>query len=73
MPVTQVAKRFPVHTLLTPGPLLSPPGNRWVVERSVAQLHGFRLLRVRWEGRADTHVVLPRVTEGSGGSPPFPK
>ncbi|MFF0706501.1 IS5 family transposase [Streptomyces tendae] len=28
---------------------------RWVVERTIAWLHGFRRLRIRWERRADIH------------------
>jgi transposase len=28
---------------------------RWVVERTISRLHGFRRLRIRWERRADIH------------------
>ncbi|MFD9099017.1 transposase, partial [Streptomyces collinus] len=28
---------------------------RWVVERTIAWLHGFRRLRIRWERRDDIH------------------
>ena len=31
---------------------------RWVVERTVARLHGFRRLRVRYERRADIHQAF---------------
>ncbi|MGW0034408.1 transposase, partial [Streptomyces sp. NPDC003314] len=31
---------------------------RWVVERTIAWLHGFRRLRVRWERRDDIHEAL---------------
>ncbi|MCR4411017.1 MAG: IS5 family transposase [Thermoguttaceae bacterium] len=31
---------------------------RWVVERSVAWIHGFRRLRLRWERRADIHQAF---------------
>lgn len=34
---------------------------RWVVERSLAWLHGFRRLRIRWERRADIHEALLRL------------
>ncbi|MGW0626990.1 transposase, partial [Streptomyces sp. NPDC002758] len=29
--------------------------HRWVVERTLAWLHGFRHLRIRWEHRDDIH------------------
>ncbi|MFD9099391.1 transposase, partial [Streptomyces collinus] len=29
--------------------------SRWVVERTIAWLHGFRQLRIRWERRDDIH------------------
>lgn len=28
---------------------------RWVVERTISRLHGFRRLRIRWERRDDIH------------------
>lgn len=28
---------------------------RWVIERTIAWLHGFRRLRIRWERRDDIH------------------
>ncbi|GGV74483.1 hypothetical protein GCM10010277_88280 [Streptomyces longisporoflavus] len=31
---------------------------RWVVERTIAWLHGFRRLRVRWERRDDIHEAF---------------
>jgi transposase len=31
---------------------------RWVVERAIASLHGFRRLRVRWERRDDIHEAF---------------
>lgn len=31
---------------------------RWVVERTIAWLHGFRRLRTRWERRADIHEAF---------------
>jgi hypothetical protein len=31
---------------------------RYVVERSIAWLHGYRRLRIRWECRADIHEAL---------------
>jgi transposase len=34
---------------------------RWVVERTLAWLHGFRRLLVRYERRADTHEALLRL------------
>ncbi len=33
-------------------------GQRWVVERSFAWLHGFKRLRTRYERRADIHLGL---------------
>nr|MDT0520564.1 IS5 family transposase [Streptomyces sp. DSM 41633] len=32
--------------------------HRWVVERTIAWLHGFRRLRIRWERRADIHEAF---------------
>ncbi|WP_455433060.1 IS5 family transposase [Streptomyces vietnamensis] len=32
--------------------------HRWVVERTIAWLHGFRRLRVRWERRYDIHEAF---------------
>ncbi|WTQ32141.1 IS5 family transposase [Streptomyces virginiae] len=32
--------------------------HRWVVERTIAWLHGFRRLRIRWERRDDIHEAL---------------
>jgi hypothetical protein len=32
--------------------------HRWVVERSIALLHGFRPLRIRWEIRDDIHEAF---------------
>ncbi|MDQ0983109.1 transposase [Streptomyces sp. V2I9] len=32
--------------------------DRWVVERTIAWLHGFRRLRVRWERRDDIHEAF---------------
>nr|WP_265693891.1 IS5 family transposase [Streptomyces griseolus] len=32
--------------------------HRWVVERTIAWLHGFRRLRVRWERRDDIHEAF---------------
>ncbi|MFI8308075.1 IS5 family transposase [Streptomyces sp. NPDC085927] len=32
--------------------------HRWVVERTVAWLHGFRRLRIRWERRDDIHEAF---------------
>lgn len=34
---------------------------RWVIERSVAWLHGFRRLQIRWERRADIHEAFLRL------------
>ncbi|MFF8513044.1 transposase [Streptomyces sp. NPDC015492] len=34
--------------------------HRWIVERTIAWLHGFRRLRIRSERRDDTHETLPR-------------
>jgi transposase len=34
---------------------------RYVVERSIAWLHGFRRLRLRWERRADLHEALLKL------------
>ncbi|CAL9444742.1 hypothetical protein SUDANB174_02305 [Streptomyces sp. enrichment culture] len=31
---------------------------RYVVERTIAWLHGFRRLRIRWEGRDDIHEAF---------------
>ncbi|MFF7392483.1 transposase [Streptomyces scabiei] len=31
---------------------------RWAIERSLAWLHGFRRLRIRWERRADMHEAF---------------
>lgn len=31
---------------------------RWVVERTISWLHGFRRLRIRWERRDDIHEAL---------------
>ncbi|MGX1471308.1 UNVERIFIED_CONTAM: transposase [Streptomyces canus] len=31
---------------------------RWVVERTIAWLHGFRRLRIRWERRDDIHEAF---------------
>jgi transposase len=31
---------------------------RWVVERTISWLHGFRRLRTRWERRADIHEAF---------------
>jgi transposase InsO family protein len=31
---------------------------RWVVERTIAWLHHFRRLRIRWERRADIHYAF---------------
>jgi len=35
--------------------------SRWVVERSLAWLHDFRRLRVRYERRADIHQALLKL------------
>ncbi len=35
--------------------------HRWVIERSVAWLHGFRRARIRWERRADIHEAFLRL------------
>jgi len=32
--------------------------HRWYVERTIGWLHGFKLLRVRYERRADIHHAL---------------
>ncbi|MCX4451306.1 IS5 family transposase [Streptomyces sp. NBC_01789] len=32
--------------------------HRWVVERTIAWLHGFRRLRIRWERRDDIHEAF---------------
>ncbi|MFJ9805418.1 IS5 family transposase [Streptomyces wuyuanensis] len=32
--------------------------HRWAVERTIAWLHGFRRLRIRWERRDDTHEAF---------------
>ncbi|MFE5948628.1 transposase [Streptomyces sp. NPDC056480] len=32
--------------------------HRWAVERTIAWLHGFRRLRVRWERRDDIHEAF---------------
>ncbi|WTN15327.1 IS5 family transposase [Streptomyces canus] len=34
---------------------------RWVVERTIAWLHGFRRLRIRWERRADIHEAFLKL------------
>lgn len=34
---------------------------RWVVERTIAWLHNFRRLRIRWERREDIHEALMKV------------
>jgi transposase len=31
---------------------------RWVVERTISCLHGFRRLRIRWERRDDIHEAF---------------
>ena len=31
---------------------------RWVVERTIAWLHGFRRLRIRWERHDDIHEAF---------------
>ncbi len=35
--------------------------HRWVVEQSIALLHWFRRLRIRWEIRDDTHEAFPSL------------
>ncbi|PPS91009.1 hypothetical protein BZZ08_00607 [Streptomyces sp. MH60] len=35
---------------------------RYVVERTIAWLHGFRRLRIRWERRADIHEAFLRAS-----------
>jgi hypothetical protein len=35
---------------------------RWVVERTISWLHGFRLLRIRWERRDDIHEAFLGLT-----------
>jgi transposase len=37
---------------------------RWVVERTIAWLHNFRRLRVRWERRADIHQGFLKFAAG---------
>ena len=37
---------------------------RWVVERTIAWLHGFRRLRIRWERRADIHEAFLTLAWG---------
>jgi transposase len=32
--------------------------HRWVVERTIAWLHGMKRLRIRWERRADIHEAF---------------
>ncbi|MEU6602472.1 transposase [Streptomyces flaveolus] len=32
--------------------------SRWVVERTISWLHGFRRLRIRWERRDDIHEAF---------------
>ncbi|MGV9289132.1 transposase [Streptomyces sp. NPDC003719] len=32
---------------------------RWVVERTISCLHGFRRLGIRWERRDDAHEAFP--------------
>jgi transposase len=34
---------------------------RWVVERSLAWLHQYRRLRIRWEHRADIHEAFLKL------------
>ncbi|MEU4654964.1 IS5 family transposase [Streptomyces sp. NPDC023723] len=34
---------------------------RWVVERTIAWLHGYRRLRIRWERRADIHEAFLKL------------
>ena len=34
---------------------------RWVVERTLAWLHHFRRLRIRWERRADIHLAFLKI------------
>ncbi|CAM5676486.1 Transposase OS=Streptomyces griseorubiginosus OX=67304 GN=AQJ54_42460 PE=4 SV=1 [Streptomyces griseorubiginosus] len=41
---------------------------RWVVERTISWLHGFRRLRIRWERRDDIHEAFL----GLGGLPDHP-
>lgn len=36
-------------------------GERWVVERTIAWLHQYRRLRVRYERRADMHEALLQI------------
>ncbi|WP_234342496.1 transposase, partial [Streptomyces sp. NRRL B-3648] len=35
--------------------------HRWVIERSLAWLRGFRRARIRWERRADIHEAFLRL------------
>lgn len=35
--------------------------SRWVIERSIAWLHGFRRLRIRWERRADIREAFLKL------------
>jgi len=35
---------------------------RYVVERTISRLHGFRRLRIRWERRDDIHEAFPSLT-----------
>jgi transposase len=39
-------------------------GERWVVERTIAWLHQYRRLRVRYERRADMHEALLHIACG---------
>ncbi|MGW5251360.1 hypothetical protein ACWEQN_48395, partial [Streptomyces sp. NPDC004129] len=41
--------------------------HRWVVEQSLALLHWFRRLRIRWEIRDDIHEAFRKVLRGPGG------
>jgi transposase len=34
---------------------------RWVIERTLAWLHQFRRLRIRWERRADIHFAFLKI------------
>ncbi|NEB48957.1 transposase, partial [Streptomyces sp. SID339] len=56
LPAPAVAARHPARGRKTGRTARHRPGHlRYVVERTIAWLHGFRRLRIRWERRDDIH------------------
>ncbi len=45
---------------------------RWVVERTISWLHGFRRLRIRWERRDDIHEAFHGLVDASSPTAPRP-